>query len=1109
MKCRSCQFENPEGMNFCGNCGNPLAVRCPACNHNNPAGSEFCGLCGEQLSPQSLPAYVKRSPEDYTPPFLKKEILKAPGSLEGERKMVSVLFADVRDFTSMSENLDPEDVHEIMDGCFEILGKEIHGAGGSINQYTGDGVMALFGAPMAFEDHIARACYAALRIQDRMKGYTARIERDYGVHFQLRIGLHAGKVVVGAIGIDLRLDYTAAGDTTNLAARLEALAHPGGILVSERIQKAAKLFFRFRKAGEFVVKGKKEAVPVYTLLGERKSVHLSGRDAYEPAPFVDREDELSVMESALQGMLEGKPRLVSVEGEAGAGKSRLLSTFQNSIVDQNILFLKGHCLPYGEATALYPLAQALRSYFQLSEEDSFKTVQKKIRKRVKEKSLIPKLNKVFHLFSRLIEEGDLSETSFEGEKRALFQAISDLMSSILSIRPLVVAFDDMQWVDETTRDFLFYLLQKEMRGPLLVICLGRTIHKNWCPAVPQHFIALDPLPERHSIKIFNSVLGTDRLDPQISQKIVSKAGGNPLFLIGMAETLKRKELMVCDAIKCTLTLGIEDLKIPEDIREVLTARLDAIPESGKKVVQLASIIGGEFSYDLLKHLLEDEGLLNQGLSLLEKEGIIEKISSDLGGKYTFRHQMMQQIAYHGLLRRNRRRYHRLVGEAMEGMFRDNLSNLAGFLAYHYYHAQDWRKALDYTFEAGQIARRSFACREALICFERALDILKKAQWDYSREKALQIYKWKGGLHFCLGQKEKSRAAFYKMYSEAKHLKDDEAGAEALFRMGWISFYMHHPRKAQGFLNKAIRLSQEKDLTEVLLKAASFQGFVYSVLGKLNEARPLLIQALDLSEDTTDLEGRAWCLSYLVQYYNWTGDFSEALTICEELSKLNDKINSPFFHIVLHFRKGIIYGALGRLSEAKETLKSGLNHLEIGDDRFWSSRFLNTLGWVHGEAGEMEEALKLNEQALAEALPTNNPETIHNAEINVGENHLQMGNMDKAGEVLENVWDKVKGPGISYVRWRYKTRLLIALAELYEKTGERNKALNFANKALKMAIDKGAKKHEAKALYVKAKILSQTRPNMAFKLLKQALALSNKIGARVLAERIAQNIETIQ
>ncbi|MBW2354948.1 MAG: AAA family ATPase [Deltaproteobacteria bacterium] len=1106
MKCPVCQLENPEQMNFCGHCGSPLPVRCHQCGQDNPLGTEFCGFCGATLPLSSLPAHLKPPSRDYTPLFLKQEILRVPGSVEGERKMVSVLFADVAGFTRMSEGLDPEDVHEIMDGCFDILGREIHGAGGSINQYTGDGVMALFGAPVALEDHVERACYAALRVQDRMEGYTALVQKNYGVRFQLRIGISTGKVVVGAIGIDLRLDYTASGDTTNLAARLQTLAQPGGILVSERVKKAAELFFRFRRAGEFAVKGKKDPVLAYTLMGEIRSVHLSKRAGYRLAPFVDRKDELSTMKTAFEEALRGRPRLLSVEGEAGVGKSRLLSAFRNSIADENLLFLKGHCRPYGEATALYPLAQTLRSYFHLSEKDSFDTVQEKIRTRLKDRSLVPKVQKVFRLFSRLIEGGDQSHTSSEGERRTLFQAVADLISAILAVRPLVLAFDDMQWADETTRGFLSYLVQAKIKGPLLIICLGRTVPREWCPAVPHHFIGLASLPQEPAMKIFSSVLGTDRLDPRILRRIVSKAGGNPLFLVGMAETLRQKELVVCDAAKCTLILSVEDLEIPDDIREVLTARLDALPELGKRVAQLASVIGGEFSYNLLGEILKDDEILKQGLELLEKEGVVEKISSDLGGKYLFRHQMMQEISYHSLLRRNRRQYHRLIGDAMERIYRDSLSNQAGFLAFHYYHAQDWSRALEYTLEAGHIARRSFACREALLCFDRALDILQRSRLEKNIRRSLQIYKWKGGLHFCLGQKVKSRAAFHQMYTRAKGVGDHGAEAEALFRLGWISFYMHHPRAAQGFLNRAINLSREKSLKEVLLKSVSFQGFVYSVLGRLKEARPLLIQSLDLSDDATDLESRAWCLSYLIQYYNWTGEFKEALAICEELEALNHKIESPFFHIVLHFRKGLIYGALGRLDEAREVLKQGLDHLDIEDENFWRPRFLNTLAWVHCEAGETKGALDLNRQALEEALPTGNTETIHNAEINLGENHLRLGNMDEARKVLEGVWGRVKRPGISYVRWRYKTRLLMALSELYEKTGKRKMAVDFANRALRMARDKGSKKHEAGALHLKARALRRTRPNMARRYLDEALGLSSSIGTRILSERIRRDRE---
>lgn len=244
MKCDHCQFENPEGMRFCGKCSHPLPVACPKCGHANPAGFGVCERCYERLpASPSTPGY--KSPGDYTPPFLKNEFLRQPGSFGGERKIVTVLFADVAGFTNMSGKLDPEDIHDIMDGCFDILGQEIHGAGGSINQYTGDGVMALFGAPTAYEDHIRRACHAALRIQSRMNAYTERVQGRYHVIFQLRIGINTGKVVVGAIGIDLRRDYTAAGLTTNLAARLEALAPPGGIFVSERVREGAIRLFRF------------------------------------------------------------------------------------------------------------------------------------------------------------------------------------------------------------------------------------------------------------------------------------------------------------------------------------------------------------------------------------------------------------------------------------------------------------------------------------------------------------------------------------------------------------------------------------------------------------------------------------------------------------------------------------------------------------------------------------------------------------------------------------------------------------------------------------------------------------------------------------------------
>jgi class 3 adenylate cyclase/tetratricopeptide (TPR) repeat protein len=1076
MECSNCRLENPEGMNFCGKCGQPLT----------PA-------------PTGFPGYANRSPREYTPPFLLERILVNRAALEGERKYVTVFFADVAGFTTLSENLDPEDVHDIMDGCFELLGQEIHGAGGAINQYTGDGVMALFGAPVAYEDHIHRACHAALRIQGRMKDYTREVKRRYGVLFQLRMGINAGTVVVGAIGDNLRLDYTAIGDVTNLAARLEALANPGGIRVSGAVKKAAEDFFRFHDEGDYDIKGKKAPVTVFSLQKavDKKPPHDTGTS---DALFVNRQKELSILKRAYRTMREGQLHTVAVEGEPGAGKSRLVAAFRDAVQHENPLFLMGFGRPYGQTAALYPIARIFRSYFGIADHDSFKNVRRKIEEKIQYEDLTPRLEKIFELFGAIPNDAP-SEARFEGEKRRMFRAVRDLLGTIVTRMPLILFLDDMQWVDRTTLDFLSFLSHAAIKGPLLLIRAGRTDHHLWCPEPPDDVIHLDDLDDGPSSKLFHSILGTDRLDAETSRQIIFHAGGNPLFLVEMAETIKRRNLLLCDSRICRLRLNVDALGIPQSIRGVLAARLDALSGSVKGVVQLAAVIGTEFSFDLLVHLAGDSARLNQILKLIENEGIIHRISSDFGGQYVFRHQMMQEIAYRELLKKNRRQYHHQVGEAMEKLYRNNLSDQTGFLSYHFYRAEDWQKALAYTLEAGDRAKRSFACGEALICFDRALDILQKGKWEHPRERALQIYKWKGGMLFCLGRMKKSYGTFQKMLAEASYLKDREAEGEALFRLGWTSFFSHKPVVAQKFLQQAIDLAKTHGLSEIRLKAASFQGFVYSVMGDLKRAKPLLIQALDLSEDSVGIEGKAWCLSYLIQYYNWTGELREALVICDELRQLNESLRSPFFHIVLHFRKGLICGALGNLKEAEEVLQAGLKALETGDEKFWKPRFLNTLGWIRAEGGDFEAALKLNQEALRLARPTNDFETIHNAEINVGENHLQMGDLEKAGEVLENVSKQIKYKRHLYAAWRYRTRLQIALAEFHGKTGARQKALYFVNQALKIARKNGALKHEIRALQVKAGIVHDNRPKMAITYLERASRLCTRLGS----QRLLQNI----
>ncbi len=1109
MKCPSCQFDNPEGMNFCGKCGGSLTDVCLSCGHQNLAGSKFCTQCkGKIAHTDVVPAYTNRSALEYTPRFLLERAFKYKSTMIGERKLVSVLFADVADFTTIAGKLDPEDVHEIMDGCFGILGQEIHQAGGTINQYTGDGVMALFGAPIAYDDHIRPACHAALQVQKRMKEFHRKIFKRYGVAFKLRIGIHTGPVVVGAIGDNLRLDYTAVGDTTNLAARLESMAEPGTILVSERVFQNAKDQFLFDNGGQRDVKGKKEPVEVFLLVRERAVKHVEGKSERTGIPFMDRDKEIALLKKAFEKSIEHGPIITAVTGEAGIGKTSLFKNFHQFVIKERALLLEGRCAPYGQLTALFPLKRMFQSYFNLHEQDSDDQVQLKIRSTLKGTEQLASLDHFFDLFSGVEKKIEDFHLAIEWKKKALFRAIRNLLASISKNKPVIMVVNDMQWADASTREYLTFLTQSPERIPVLIICMGRSEPGLWFPDLPMEPIRLNPLSEKQATDLFTSILKTRYFDPDICKKIVSKAGGNPLFLVEMGEALKQQGLIVSEESKWTLKVPVHNIETPESIQGILAARLDALHPDLKNLIQLAAVIGQEFSYDLLEPLIESPDNLSDLLKEAVKQNILEQNFSDDTQQYQFKQPLMQEVAYYSLLRRDRRHFHQVVGKTIETLYPKNLQANFGLLAHHFYEAENWPKAFGYTLEATEQASYSYACQEALTSIDRALDIISKGQWESSDVKNLDLFFRKGKIHFCMGQMDAAKTVFENLLLEARRLCDHETEAEALFRLGWISFYMHQPRSAKTLLIKAIHLSRQKDFPEILLKATGFLGFVYAVLGNLKEAAHLLTEAFDLGVKLDKSEGKAWTLVNLARYYNWIGEFEKTLKLCRQLHMLNQEIRSPYFRILLYFIQGSAYGALGQIDKAKQQLKAGLKQLEGVDDKFWRPRFLNTLGWVHAEIGEFQDAVRLNKQSLEEAISTGDPEIIHNAQINLGENYLAMNDLSSAKNVLERVWQEVKKPGISYTRWRYKTRLLIAMSELYGRLGDNKKGLDSIRKAMNLARKSGAKKQTAQALLAKSRLLSQSRPSLIQKSLEKALTLSLEMGSRLLTEKIRHTYKTM-
>src|SRR5882724_358283 len=391
MECPQCRRANPPETKFCGECGTRLQSLCSACHTVNPATNQFCSECGQRLAgtaaapapavgliPMAPPARFA-SPEVYTPKHLAEKILTSRSAIEGERKIVTVMFSDVSGFTAMSEKLDPEDVHAIMDRAFEVILDAVHRYEGTVNQFLGDGVMALFGAPIAHEDHAQRALSTALAIQDGLKPLVEDVKHTHGIDFQMRMGINTGPVVVGAIGRDLRMDYTAVSETTNLAARLLAIAKPGQIVASRRTQHLRDRLFGFEDLGEFEVKGKAEPVRAYAVTGELSSrARLEVSEDRSLTQLVGRTRELEVLNDAWHRASSGDGAVVLLTGEPGAGKSRLLYEFLRGIEEHGVIELETTCAAYGRAIPYRPVLEVLRRYLDLAESVSAEEVKSRI-----------------------------------------------------------------------------------------------------------------------------------------------------------------------------------------------------------------------------------------------------------------------------------------------------------------------------------------------------------------------------------------------------------------------------------------------------------------------------------------------------------------------------------------------------------------------------------------------------------------------------------------------------------------------------------------------------------------------------------------------------------
>jgi class 3 adenylate cyclase/predicted ATPase len=742
MRCTSCHHENPAAANFCQECGASFAVRCAHCGVELPPAAKFCHGCGQaRAAARASGPSLERAPRDYTPRHLADKILRSKSALEGERKQVTVLFADVKGSMELAEAVDPEQWHRILDRFFQILTEGVHRYEGTVSQYTGDGIMALFGAPIAHEDHAQRACYAALRLRDELRGYADELRRTRGLNFSVRMGLNSGEVVVGKIGDDLRMDYTAQGHTVGLAARMEQLAEPGKAYLTEQTASWVEGYCRLGDLGSFDVKGVQQPLRVFELQGVGPlRTRLEVAASRGLVRFVGRRGEMEQLRRAWESAQQGHGQIVAVVGEAGVGKSRLVYEFKAPLA-RGCRVLETFSVSHGKATAYLPLIELLKGYFGIALEDDERQRREKITGKVLtlDRALEDALPYLFSLLGIGDESASLVQMDPQIRRQRTLEAVKKVLVRETLDQPCAVIFEDLHWIDDETQAFLDLLAESAATARLLLLVNYRPEYAHgWGSKTYYTQLRLDPLGEEEARELLAALLGEGAGAEReaLEGLILEKTEGNPFFMEELVQTLAEQGVLSGERGCYRLERSPGELQIPATVQGVLAARIDRLPAEEKDLLQTLAVIGKEFSFGLLRAVAEgEEEDLRGRLSHLQAAEFVYEQPAFPEPEYTFKHALTQEVAYQSLLAERRRPLHERTARAIEELCRDRLDEHYGELAHHYGRTENIPKAVEYLSLAGEQAIQRSAYAEAVGQLSRGVELLAKL--PETRERARQ------------------------------------------------------------------------------------------------------------------------------------------------------------------------------------------------------------------------------------------------------------------------------------------------------------------------------------------------------------------------------------
>lgn len=936
------------------------------------------------VSSTQSPALTPQSPMHYTPPHLVQRILAEQAALErrapeGERKAITVLFADIKGSMSLIEDLDPEEARHIIDPALQLMMAAVHRYEGFVAQSTGDGIFAFFGAPLAYEDHPQRALYAALLMQQESRRFAEQLRREKGVNFQIRVGLNTGEVVLRAVRKDdLHADYVPVGHSTSLAARMQSLANPGSIVVSEATYKLTEGYFEFKSLGEVRIKGVSEPVNIYEAVGLgplRTRLQLSARRGL--MRFVGRQHELELARRALAQTKSGHGQIVAVVGEPGVGKSRLCYEFK-LLAQNGCLVLETFSVAHGKTFAYLPLIDLLKNYFQIAPPDDERRRREKVMGRVLalDRGLEDTLPSLFSLLGIAEPSAALQDVDPRVKRQRIFDAVKRLLVRESLNRPLILLFEDLQWMDVETQEFLGFLSESLASAPILLLINYRPEYQHgWGSRTYYTQLRLDPLKQEDAEAILATLIETPACETSavelqsLKQMILEKTEGNPFFMEEIVRALFEQGVLAPDPGGVFLSKPITEVQIPPTVQGVLTARIDRLGVEEKELLQTLAVMGKEFSAKLLHHVVAmPEARLKGLLSRLQVEEFIYEQPTFAEPSYTFKHALTQEMAYNSLLIERRRALHERVAQNIELVFHDRLEDYLTELAHHYSHSGNTEKAIEYLGRAGQQAMQRSAYAEAINQLTTAVELLATLSSSPARDQQELSLQIALGVPLII-TKGYGVPEVAKIYTRARklyeQLGDSPQLLPELFSLWRFYFVRGAYQIAYEMAQRFPRLLQRVDDPALLLPGHLAQGSTCFRLGEFATAREHLERGVVSYDRQRDRLSRmeaalygaepgvmvraysAWVLCHLGYVEQGLARSQEAVALAHELAHPFTLAYALQFAATVHRLRREAHAARER-AEAVIALAS-----EQGFP-YWTAAGTFVRGWALAEQGQIEE-----------------------------------------------------------------------------------------------------------------------------------------------------------